>query len=253
MGELSTMTETITDFAARLIAAHDGGALIDSVPAQLVPADRAAAYALQDEIVRQIGPVGGWKILAGSKGEPICSPIPANRYFADGESISSAHYRFVLAEVEVAVKLDKDLPADADAALVEAAIASIHPVLEMVGSPFVDRNTIDDNAKLGDLQSNGAVIVGPALDLAIKADLAALKVSLRLDGVDAKSTETGADWAAVVEAVRWLSGHAAGRGLPLRAGDIIITGSRVVAPHAPARLVEGDMGQWGKVTASLTY
>lgn len=252
MGKLS-MTETIADLAARLIAAHDGGPLLDSVPAHLIPTDLAGVYALQNEIISQIGVVGGWKIIAGAQGDPLCSPIPANRYFADGASISSTQLRFVLAEVEVAVKLGSDLPANADAAMAEAAIASIHPVLEMVGSPFVDRDAIDANAKLGDLQSNGAVIVGPSLDAALKDQLASLVVGLRLDGVEANRADKGASWAATVDAVRWLAGHAASRGLPLKAGQVIITGARVVAPHAPAALLEGDLGQWGKVSARMTY
>jgi 2-keto-4-pentenoate hydratase len=253
MGQLSTMTETIADFAARLIAAHDGGPLIDAVPPHLVPADAAGAYTLQNEIIGQIGPVGGWKILAGGQGEPTCSPIPANRYFANGASISSARHRFVLAEVEIAVKLGTDLGANADAAATEAAIASLHPVLEMVGSPFVDRDAIAANAKMGDLQSNGAVIVGPALDPAIKTELTTLPVRLLLDGAEAKAATAGASWAAIVEALRWLASHAAARGLPLRAGHVIITGARVVSPHVPATLIEGDMGKWGKVSASMTY
>lgn len=247
------MAETLGDFAARLIAAHDGGPAIDSVPAHLVPADMAGVYALQDEIISRIGPVGGWKILAGGQGDPTCSPIPANRWFANEASISSARHRFVLAEVEIAVKLGADLAGNADAAAAEAAIASIHPIIEMVGSPFVDRDAVDANAKLGDLQSNGAVIVGPALDEAVKAELTTLPVRLLLDSVEAKATEAGANWAAIVEAVRWLAGHAASRGLPLTAGNVIITGARVVAPHAPATLVEGDMGKWGKVSARLSY
>lgn len=247
------MTETISQFAARLIAAHDGGALLDTVQPHLIPADLAGAYAMQNEIVGQIGSIGGWKIVAGAQGDPLCSPLPANRYFADGASVSSSRLRFVLAEVEIAVKLGSDLPAGADAARAETAIVSIHPVLEMVGSPFVDRDTIDANTKLGDLQSNGAVIVGPALDPAIKDQLATLAVGLRLDNVEAGHAETGASWTAIVDAVRWLASHAAARGLPLKAGQIIITGARVVAAHAPAALLEGDMGKWGKVSAHMTY
>jgi 2-keto-4-pentenoate hydratase len=246
------MSETIAAFAARLIAAHDGGPLIDTVPDHLVPADAAGAYALQDEIIRQIGPVGGWKILAGAS-ELTCSPIPANRYFADGASVSSSQHRFVIAEVEVAVKLGADLDANADAAAVEAAIASLHPVLEMVASPFVDRDAIAAHARMGDLQANGAVIVGPALDPAIRTELTTLPVRLLLDGTEAKVATSGASWATIVEALRWLASHAAGRGLPLRAGQVIISGARALAPHAPATLVVGDLGKWGKVSASMTY
>lgn len=247
------MAETLNAFAARLIAGHDGGALIDSVPKHLIPADMAGVYALQDAIISQLGPVGGWKILAGGTGDFTCSPIPANRYFDNDASIGSARHRFVLAEVEFAVKLGSDLPANANAATVEAAIASVHPILEMVGSPFVDRDGIANNAKLGDLQSNGAVVVGPALDPSIKDGLTTLAVSLMLDGAEAKASASGASWAAVVEALCWLSSHAAARGLSLSAGNVIITGARVVAPHGTAGTVEGRLGKWGAVTAHLTY
>ncbi|MBU1334660.1 MAG: fumarylacetoacetate hydrolase family protein [Alphaproteobacteria bacterium] len=248
-----TMINSLSDLADAFNAGHDGGPLIDSVPDSLTPADMAAVYALQDMVISRLGPVGGWKIMAGGQGEPVCAPIPANRYFDNGASIDSTRYRFVFPEVEVAVKLGQDLPADADAAAVEAAIASLHPVLEMIGSPFVDRDAIHANVKLGDLQSNGAVVVGPAFDPAIKAELATLPVSLLFDGVEAKTTSTGASWTAIFDAVTWLARHANTRGLPLKAGQVIITGSRVLAPHGKASSIEGRMGDWGSVTARMTY
>ncbi len=253
MGELSTVTDAVIDLALRLNAAHDGGPLIESVPENLTPADMAAVYAMQDVVIGLLGPVGGWKVMAGGQGEPTCAPIPANRYFDNGAGIDSTRHRFIFPEVEVAVKLGSDLPGDADAAQVEAAIASLHPVLEMIGNPFVDRDSIHANVRLGDLQSNGAVVVGPAFDPAIKADLATLPVSLLLDGVETKSTATGASWDAIVEAITWLARHAATRGLPLTAGQVIITGSRVLAPHGTSKHVEGKMGDWGSVTAEMSY
>lgn len=247
------MAETVRDLVARLIAAHDGGPVIETVPPHLVPADLAGVYAMQDAVIAQIGAVGGWKVMAGGEGEPTCSPIPANRYFDNGARLESTRHRFIFPEVEIAVKLGRDLGPDADAATTEAAIASVHPALEMVASPFTDRDAIHANVKLGDLQSNGAVVVGPALDPAIRAALSTLPVALLLDGVAAKSTQTGASWDAIVKAVTWLAGHAAARGLPLKQGQVIITGSRALAPHGAARHIEGQMDDWGSVTAEMTY
>ncbi|MCS6758844.1 MAG: hypothetical protein MO852_07270 [Candidatus Devosia euplotis] len=109
------MLEKIDDLAAQLIAAHDGGALIANVPANLTPTDMAGVYGLQDLILDRLGPVGGWKVMAGGQGEPTCVPIPANRYFDNGARLKSSRHRFVLPEVEVAVRLGCDLPAGADA------------------------------------------------------------------------------------------------------------------------------------------
>jgi 2-keto-4-pentenoate hydratase len=248
-----TAINTLSDLADRLNAAHDGGSLVDRVPDHLVPPDMAAVYAMQDLLIGRLGPVGGWKVMAGGEGEPTCSPIPANRYFDNGASLDSTRHRFIFPEVEIAVKLGRDLGPDADAAATEAAIASLHPALEMVASPFTDRDAIHANVKLGDLQSNGAVVVGPALDPAIKAALSTLPVTLLLDGVEAKATQTGASWDAIVRALTWLATHAAARGLPLQQGQVIITGSRALAPHGTTRHIEGRMGDWGSVTAEMSY
>jgi len=247
------MTDSLQDLAQALIAAHDGGPLVGPVDPALVPADMSGVYALQDRIMAGIGPAGGWKILAGGEGEPICSPIPANRYFTDGAALEARHHRFIIAEVEVAVLLGADLFGAPNRFEVEAAIASIHPALEMVGNPFADRDATPRNLQLGDLQSNGAVVVGPALSHDIRGALPELPVSLAYDGKVVKETAKGASWADIVAALVWLAPHAESRGLPLKAGQAIITGARIATPLGTAELIEGRLGDWGKVSARCSY
>src|SRR5690606_35027465 len=134
----------------------------------------------------------------------------------------------------------------------EAAIASVHPVLEMIANPFVDRDATPRNIQLGDLQSTGAIVVGPALDHSIVEGLDTLAVGLLLDGNEVKTTDKGAGWAAVVAALEWLAPHAQGRGMPLKAGQVIITGSRVLAPLDAATTIIGTLGQAGRVSARVT-
>ncbi|WP_051960315.1 fumarylacetoacetate hydrolase family protein [Devosia riboflavina] len=236
-----------------LIAAHDGGPLVGPVDNADVPADIAAVYALQNRIIAGIGPVGGWKILAGGQGEPLCSPIPANRFFANGAVLDAKTHRHFIAEVEVAVLLGADLFGKPNQFEVEAAIASVNPVLEMVANPFVDRDATPRNLQLGDLQSNGAVVVGPALASEVRGALPTLPVSLSYDGKTVKEVSTGASWADIVVALVWLAPHAEARGFPLKAGQTIITGARIAIPLGTADLVEGKLGDWGKVSARCTY
>lgn len=243
------MTSAHDDLARRLVAAHDGGALIGSVAPELVPASLAEVYALQDRVIAHAGPVGGWKIMAGGEGEPLCAPIPANRLHEDGAEIAVAHHRIFLAEVEFAVKLGADL---APGAPVETAIASVHPALELIANPFIDRDASARNLQLADLQSNGAVVVGPALDHAITDRLETLHVGLDLDGQTVKTIETGASWSAVIAALAWLAPHAAARGLPLRAGQVVITGARVLADLNGATAATGTLGATGRVSARFT-
>lgn len=244
------MNSALDDLVRRLVAAHDGGEPVGAVPADLVPADLAAVYALQDRVIGQLGPVGGWKIMAGASGDPICAPIPLSRYFPDGAEIDASRHRLILVEVEVAVQLGADLMPGAD---VEAAVASLHPALEFIGNPFFDRDATARNLQLGDLQSNGAVVVGPILSRDMAEGLASLPATLDYDGQTVKSGEGGAGWADILAALSWLAPHAAERGLPLRAGQVIITGSRVLAPLTGARVIEGRFGTWGQVEAKCRF
>lgn len=243
--------KTTADLARALIAAHDGGPLLGDVPEAIAPADLDAVYAAQDEIMRQIGPVGGWKVAAGLGHPPICSPIPANRYFAADTAINGAHHRIFLAEIEVAVQLGADIPAGADIAQVEAAIASLHPAIELIGNPFVDRDATPRNLQLADLQSNGAVIVGAPMDRAIVSALGTMGVALELDGRQAHAVEKGASWSEILDAIAWLAGHAAERGMPLKAGQVIITGSRALLKLDGASDIKGILGDWGRVACTV--
>ncbi|MBN9334148.1 fumarylacetoacetate hydrolase family protein [Devosia sp.] len=247
------MTVSQESLAKALISAHDGGPLVGPVDAADIPADMAAVYALQDRIMAGIGPNGGWKIVAGGQGEPLCSPIPANRYFSNGATLDAKIHRHFLAEVEVAVLLGADLFDTPNRFEVEAAIASVNPVLEMVANPFVDRDATPRNLQLGDLQSNGAVVVGPAVSNDIRAALPTLDVSLSYDGKTVKDVGTGASWDDIIAALVWLAPHAEKRGMPLKAGHTIITGARIAEPLREAGLVEGRLGDWGKVSAHCTY
>lgn len=247
------MTASRETLVRALIAAHDGGPLVGPVDDADIPGDMAAVYAMQDSVIAAIGPVGGWKILAGGQVEPVCAPIPSNRFFANGAVLYARTHRFIIAEVEVAVLLGADLFGNPNRFEVEDAVASIHPVLEMVGNPFVDRDATPRNVQLGDLQSNGAVVTGPALAEDVREALPTLPVSLSYDGKLVKEVSAGASWADILAALVWLAPHAEARGLPLKAGQTIITGARIALPLATAGLVEGRLGDWGKVSTRCTY
>jgi 2-keto-4-pentenoate hydratase len=244
------MTQTLAELAAQLIAAHDGGALIDAAPAN-APTDRAGAYALQDEIVGQLGAIGGWKIAAGRGDEPLCSPLPQNRFFEADAQLDGTKHRFFLGEVEIAVRLAADIAPGANRQAVETAIGGVHPALEMIANPFTDRAAMPPNLVLGDLQSNGAIVIGPAFDDNIRAELGTLEATLEYDGKPVHSVSKGASWEQTLDALAWLSGHAHSRGMALKAGQVIITGSRALLALDGARTVSGSFGKWGRLSSTI--
>jgi 2-keto-4-pentenoate hydratase len=239
------MTETILATAQALYQARRNSQPIETVADDWVPQSLPDAYVVQDAVMALEGAAGGWKVLAGEDAAPICSPIPASRFFASGARLDRAAMMIYLAEVEVAVKLGVTMAPKEGAytsADAEAAIASVHAALEMCATSFAPAVKAPHLLKMADLQSNAAVIVGPASPHPMTADLTSLPVSLSYDGAEVASASTGASWQQILAAVAYLANEAIGRGLTLNAGDVIITGARVKFAADSAHHVQAQVG-----------
>ena len=249
------MTNRFDRAAEMLVGVRQGGQKLNDLPGDQIPQNQAEAYELQDAIIARKGVVGGWKVLAGGPaGDPMCSPLPNSIYFDNSAMIDSRGLLIFLTEVEVGLTLGKGFPQRATPYTqdeVRAGIASLHPALEMISSPFVDRKQVDKLALLGDLQSNGAVILGPALTDWTGFDTAALNIQLSYDGVEVATTDKGADLGQIVEALTWLANYAHTRGHELKAGDVIITGSRILLDAGDAKLISADVEGLGVVSVTL--
>jgi 2-keto-4-pentenoate hydratase len=254
--EAFRMTTASAAAAAKLFVDIRGNKRqLGAVPEELVPQNRDEAYAIQDGIVALQGPLGGWKVAAGTGPDPICSPLPASVYIASGDHFSIGKWLATLIETEVAVGIGRDLPQRGTPYSrdeVKAAMASLHPAIEVIGSRFVAGTTVPQLLGIGDLQNNAAVLIGPAVTNWSGLDLKNLRISLRTGGIEIGTSEGGPDIEAVIDALTWLANHAAARQGGLRAGQFIITGSRIVRPIGkPGETVEADFGAFGSLRISL--
>ena len=231
--------------AQRLHLVHKGASPLAS--SDILPADRAAAYAIQDATLALLGPVGGWKVGAKSpQTEPNCSPLPRSALLSSGVILSGSSWRMRGIEVEVAVRLARDLPVlegPLDAARLAAAIDAVLPVIEVVETRLADWDVSDPLAQLADLQSHGALVLGqPAAVRPQDLDLRTLEASLTFDGKPVAHTRGGNTAQDIWYLLGWLATHCAQRGCPLLAGQIVTTGSctgMLVAPdgtHVRAQL-----------------
>ncbi|MDP2781282.1 fumarylacetoacetate hydrolase family protein [Devosia sp.] len=248
------MSDALEDAALALFEARHTSRPITAFPASWVPQTLAESYRLQDAVMRHEGAAGGWKVLAGGEGEPMCSPIPKSRYHDNAATLDQAGLMVFLSEVEVAVKLGRTLARKAtpytpeDAA---AAIVSVHPALEMCASSFAEAAEAPSLLKMGDLQSNAAVIVGAPLTPPTTLDFASLPIELRYGGAAVAQTEQGASWQEIVAAIAWLANHAISRGLALNAGDVIITGARLKYPATGPLAIEAELAGMAPVQVTL--
>jgi 2-keto-4-pentenoate hydratase len=143
----------------------------------------------------------------------------------DGGDLDPAQCLQPKAEAEIAFVLDADLPSAATTpADVAAAVASVHAAIEIVDSRIADwkitfADTVADNGS-----SAFFVLAKQGLPLA-GLDLEGAAMSMTVNG---ETVSTGIGAAALgnpLNAAAWLARTLAKRGVPLKAGDILLAGA----------------------------
>ena len=214
--------------ARRLVAARKGGAMVRS--SAVLPPDAASAYAVQDAVLDAVGPAHGWKVGAkGAELEPNAAPLPASGVYASGTRLIGPPWSLRGIEVEVAVRFARDFAPtspDIDRAALQDAIDCVLPAIEVVETRLADWRESEPLAQLADLQTHGALVVGePSSMKPSDLDLRSVEAYLAFDGQPVASCRGANPAGDVWRLLAWLAWHAAQRGRPLRAGDVVTTGS----------------------------
>ena len=222
--------------ARRLLAAHKGAA--DVPHAEALAPDAHSAYAVQDATLAGLGRVGGWKVgAAGPQALPACAPLPESGLFASGARLLGPPWRMRGIEVEVAVRLRKDLvprSGEADEDMVRDAIDTVLPVMEVIETRLATWRDSAPLAQLADLGTHGGLVIGePSTMNPADLDLRTLQAYLAFDGQPVASTRGANPAADVWRLLGWLAWHCAQRGQPLRSGQVVTTGSCTGLLFAP--------------------
>ena len=219
---------TIDQTAQRLVAARSGGTLVPW--REVLPPGWAAAYAQQDATLALLGPAAGWKVGAPDAfAEPHCAPLPAAGVLASGALLVGPAWRWRCIEVEVALRLGRDL--DPQGRLLTRdelapAFDAVLPAIEVVETRLAEAREADPLARLADLQCHGALVLGaPSLLAPDALDLPAVHATLMFDDHAAAQTAGGNPAQDVWRLLGWLALHCARRGQPLRKGQVVTTGS----------------------------
>lgn len=246
------MHHPLTDL---LLAHRASGELITDIPDNAVPQTADDAYRVQNETIAALGPVGAWKIQPMPEtGLPFASPILASTIKANGSALRAADFAGLGIEVEVAVILNRDLPAlpqGYGADDMPSAIASVHVALEILGSRFIERTKVPQLVGIADLQSGGSVVLGPAMPAQPLPEFGQQGMVIDIDGTQVASTDGNATTANMMTALAWLANHAAARGLPLAAGTVIITGARLGPVPLTGKKVEARADKLGVVSVTF--
>ncbi len=152
------MADAATAAAELLLAARrDPARKLADLPVGLKPADRAAAYAIQRKVAASFAAIGGWKVSPfGADAPPMCGALPAAGIVASPAKLSSQTHSMRGIEAEIAVRIGRDLPprdTPYNRDEIVAAIAAMHPAIEVLESRFIEPSGLDVPTALADTQA----------------------------------------------------------------------------------------------------
>lgn len=207
-----------------LVASH---ALL---PAMLVPPDEGTAYAIQDALIRAAGPVAGWKVAGSGPAGPSCAPVFHDCFHAGSASLPWAVSAETEFECEIAFEFGRDLPARAEPysdGEVVAAIRATRVTIELLAPRF---RTVGDASErclgIAEGQACGGLIVGGRDDNGfLEVDCVRQPVQIEVDGVLVHDAIGGNTRTHLLPLLVWLANHLRGRASPLKAGQVVTTGS----------------------------
>jgi 2-keto-4-pentenoate hydratase len=229
--------QRIEDIARRLIDARRTQTRISL--ADIMPADAAESYAVQDLVAQSLGPIGGWKVGAkGPNAEPTCAPLAAAGIVPTPATFADGPWRARGIETELAVRFDADLPEretpyTRDEVL--AAIGAVLPTIEVVETRLAEFPKAPPLAMLADMGAHGALVTGnpiafnPAL-----LDSSKLSAQQWFGDKEVANSTGGNPSIDIGRILTWLANHCAARGLGLTKGQIVTTGSCTGMLFAPA-------------------
>jgi 2-keto-4-pentenoate hydratase len=197
----------------------------------------AQAYALQQAVAdlreRRGERIIGYKIGCTSRAiqdqlgirEPIFARIFDSGCFPSGSRIGHARFANPAIEGELAIRLARDLPRDPPSAEESIdAIAAVFPVIEL-HHYLVPAG----GHSAATLIASGGMHAGLVLAEQEAGDSGRIPEVTRLDVTinDGRAGSTGEPWTmgGPAATLRWLAARLAGLGLPLRRGQVILTGS----------------------------
>jgi 2-keto-4-pentenoate hydratase len=246
-----------------LFAARKAGQRLAGLPPSLRPDDLESGLVIQNRISAALDAEGdsiiGWKCASPTPEKIIAAPIYRSALYTESNGMTIAvtglggnAVNEVKVEPEVAFVLGRDLPArdvpyGVDA--IDHAIAEVRLALEIIGSRYLDPAQVSFPELLADGLLNSGVVLGPRVDADFRALPTAIELGLRIEGQPDQTLHGLHPEKQCVAPLYWLTNFLNQRGISLRAGQSIITGSYAGVLALPVnRTIQIRFGALGTIT-----
>ena len=202
---------------------------IVDLPKDNQPKTLEEAYVIQDRMSWAYDAIGGWKVGAPSPDAmPTFAPMPAAWMSCSGCELRGVAHRYRGLEAEIAFHMGSDLPPREkpySREEVVAAIASMHPAIEVLETALADPKQVPKLTATADLSLHGGFVYGDPVANWRSIDFSKESVTLAVDG-SVRAEGTGSNTAGdLMRLMVWLANEGASRTEGLNKGDWITTGS----------------------------
>jgi 2-keto-4-pentenoate hydratase len=235
------------------------------LPEAMRPRTREAGYGVQALLERRSAfPLFGWKIAATSRAGqvhiavdgPMAGRLLRERVRDSGGRVAFTGNHMRVAEAEFAFRMGADLPPRGAPYRVDevlAAVATLHPAIEVPDSRYVDFTIVGAAQLIADNACADYFVLGPAAPAGWQSiDLAAHRVTGRVDAEPPREGIGANVLGDPREALTWLVNELSHLNVTLAAGQVVTTGTCLV-PLAiePGQHIVADFGTLGTVDAWL--
>ncbi|MER9274069.1 fumarylacetoacetate hydrolase family protein [Mesorhizobium sp. M0643] len=224
-----TSSEISRAVAQKLVAAYRGGQRVPADPSALGALSRVQALDIQREVVSALAvPIAGWKVAALPDGDLISAPILRNRLLPSPASICPAIYGLGGVECEIAFRIAREpIPGREGFAkkdIIEA-VEGACSAIEVVDSRWATTFSTPRNAMIADLLSNGALVLGALNKNWRDVTFGSLGARLEINGRTVCQSTGGHPDGDLIGLLVNFANDLRKRGVVLRSGDVITTGS----------------------------
>lgn len=260
--------DRIAEAAPLLAAARLSGMPVKKLPLLLRPRDEAEAYMLQ-QAVHDLLARSRYRARVGYKigcttpvmqkqlgvAGPVSGGLFAGTMYESGVRLSDERFQRIGIEVEIAVRLGRDLPAGGgpyDGPRLKAAVEAYMAAIEVVDDRYADWQNTDTPTLIADDFFAAAGVLGQAIPAGDVGDPALLTGTIMINGTVVGRGKGSDVMGQPLAALAWLANGLNTRGQMLKAGEIVFLGSLVEAQWVePGDAVTAEISGLGRVTVAI--
>jgi 2-keto-4-pentenoate hydratase len=260
------VTPQQTENAAQfLLNLRRQGSTIPELPPEHLPRDLDEAYGIQGRLVELIGKrVVGW-FLGGTQShyedtwsdmQPFAAAVLEGNLVEAPVVVSKRDFLSWELDVEFGFRFGSDMPPRDEPYTtddVTDAITALYPTIDLANCRYDDIYSVSWPSVLADNGVDGMVVFGAPVHVWRGQDLARSGAQLVVNGEVVRSGSGAAIMGNPVNAAVWFVNHQSRRGLTVRNGEFLTTGScaELYVPE-PGDNAVADFGALGKIALTFT-